>query len=56
MLRIYSHSVTTAWGSVAVDLRATIPIHSIEAIDSVSTPAAKGSQFCIYVCIYNYEN
>jgi hypothetical protein len=42
VLRIFSRAVATAWGSVAVGLRASIPIHAIESVDTVSNPAAKG--------------
>lgn len=42
ILRIFSRAVNTAWGTVAVGLHTSIPIYSIEAVDTISTPAAKG--------------
>ena len=42
VLRIYSRAVQTAWGAVPLGLRASIPIHSIEAVETVPSLAAKG--------------
>lgn len=43
VLRVYSRAVVTAWGPVALDLRASIPIEAIEAVETVTTPSAKGN-------------
>lgn len=50
VLRIFSHAVTAAWGPVAVGLKASIPIFSIEAVETVPAPAAKGKEFTIKFC------
>lgn len=47
VLRIFARAVAAGWGPVAVGLKASIPIHSIEAVESVAAPAAKGKEFTI---------
>ena len=47
VLRIFTRAVAAGWGPVAVGLKASIPIHSIEAVESTAAPAAKGKEFTI---------
>lgn len=47
VLRIFTRAVPSAWGPLAVGLKASIPIYSIEAVESVAAPAAKGKELTI---------
>jgi hypothetical protein len=45
VLRIFSRAVVTAWGTAPVGLHASIPIYSMESVEALSLPAAKGTQW-----------
>jgi hypothetical protein len=45
VLRIFSKAVVTAYGLVPVGLRSSVPIRSVEAVETVPTVAAKGKRF-----------
>mmetsp|Transcript_21229 Transcript_21229/g.35978 ORF Transcript_21229/g.35978 Transcript_21229/m.35978 type:complete len:218 (+) Transcript_21229:3-656(+) len=50
VLRVFGKVVETAWGTVPLGLKASVPIHAMESIQSSNAVASHGREFVIKFC------